>query len=736
MTFTSSSAKGNEWTGNVWIQDEWTDQDTARAIERLNVARTSATVNIVASESNASSEGNVDVTSTPATPQQLEEQQQALMTQFRRNAATNWSTFYQQNTNKFFKDRHYLHKAFPSEFGWLYPGYMSDVDGDGGGDGDGTTNDLQPAVNEYTKKDVSTIVEIGCGVGNAILPLLEQHTELMNQHNKRPTTETSMTPPPQLHIHCLDFAPTAVHLLKEDERFKAAAREGRATGHVYDLSSMHPSTISLSPDGQTLANSADVAILLFCLSAIGPHPSPALTRAAQHAMSMLKPGGVLVFRDYGRLDEAQLKLGRGDNELGDNFYRKGDGTGCYYFELDDLRELFGNKDGRSDKLNVLELDYIQRVYRNRGDGTTRRRVWVEGRFQKPFNSVSCSSEAMHQERLKKFLNTSVQRWNDYYKLMPPKFPDPLVSLSSITINSHHANSLCYSFDFMPWQTLLQPNAGTNGARTNKKQKQQAEASVTSTVASPSEVTIVDLGCGLGHDTLLNLIANQQMKYNKEFVAETSTEYHPKAHVHFLDASVEAIQQLHKDPRYQYATRPTDGEAACITSEVYDFTTSESTLVDTTLASSVDIAVCFYTLSTIGPYSTPNMKTSVQNIAKLMKSGGILLFRDFGRYDYEQLQLNSCTGSRIADNFYIRGLDNDEKDCTDKTIILSDAKGTGCYFFDLEEVRDLFIDAGFEVMSLRYVTRIFSKKGNSPKHLRENGVVAKTRVLVHGRFRKV
>ena len=45
---------------------------------------------------------------------------------------------------------------------------------------------------------------------------------------------------------------------------------------------------------------------------------------------------------------AQIKLGKADKELGDNFYRKGDGTGCYYFSLNDLRDLFVNKDDDGD----------------------------------------------------------------------------------------------------------------------------------------------------------------------------------------------------------------------------------------------------------------------------------------------------------------------------------------------------------------------------------------------------
>ena len=103
--------------------------------------------------------------------------------------------------------------------------------------------------------------------------------------------------------------------------------------------------------------------------------------AAKHAASTLKPGGTLVFRDYGRYDEAQMKLGTSRaKRIGDNFYVKSDGTRCYYFDLPDLKRLFGEEGAR---LEILELKYLRRNYRNREMSRTRRRVWVQGRFRKP-----------------------------------------------------------------------------------------------------------------------------------------------------------------------------------------------------------------------------------------------------------------------------------------------------------------------------------------------------------------
>ena len=47
-------------------------------------------------------------------------------------------------------------------------------------------------------------------------------------------------------------------------------------------------------------------------------------------VQVMKPGGVLLFRDYGLYDHAMLRFGRG-HKIADNFYVRQDGTRAYYF---------------------------------------------------------------------------------------------------------------------------------------------------------------------------------------------------------------------------------------------------------------------------------------------------------------------------------------------------------------------------------------------------------------------
>jgi len=254
-----------------------------------------------------------------------------------------WNSFYATHGTRFFKDRHYLEREFPNE---LSPEIMSTFDGD------------------------RTLIELGCGVGNAMLPFLESNIEALRRGDDCCTFST---------IHGLDLSRTAVELLRKDRRFveynekisalhrPRSCYNGGVFAHICDI------TARLPP---SCIGAADVTSSLFCLSAIDPDMMAA---AARNIALTLKLDGVLIFRDYGRYDEAQMKLGTSRGKrVKDNFYQKHDGTKCFYFTTEDVTKLFENAG-----LEVLEVQYIRRIYMNYGTGAKRRRVWVQGRFRKP-----------------------------------------------------------------------------------------------------------------------------------------------------------------------------------------------------------------------------------------------------------------------------------------------------------------------------------------------------------------
>ncbi|GAB9469792.1 hypothetical protein Gpo141_00007059 [Globisporangium polare] len=262
---------------------------------------------------------------------------------YEHEAAKNWDKFYKRNTTNFYKDRHYLRLVF-------------------------TDLDVKPE--EGVTK---TLLEVGSGVGNAALPLLEVT--------------------PALNIIAIDFADTAIALLKKQP--------------LYDPSRVAASVCDITNDAlpvEAFANGGvDFALLLFCLSAL--HPDK-MRDAVKKVVASIKPGGKLFFRDYGRYDQAQLRF-RSGHKLQENFYVRGDNTRAYYFTTEELKELMEEAG-----LVCIENEYIRRQYVNRLQSVVRFRVWVHGIFQKPESAapveVSVVSEASSSESIAEVAETKAQ----------------------------------------------------------------------------------------------------------------------------------------------------------------------------------------------------------------------------------------------------------------------------------------------------------------------------------------
>jgi len=56
----------------------------------------------------------------------------------------------------------------------------------------------------------------------------------------------------------------------------------------------------------------------------------------------------------------------------------------------------------------------------------------------------------------------------------------------------------------------------------------------------------------------------------------------------------------------------------------------------------------FVLSSISP---EKHKAVIRNLSRVMKHGGVVFFRDYGRYDMTQLRFKG--GKKIDDNFYAR-----------------------------------------------------------------------------------
>lgn len=108
---------------------------------------------------------------------------------FHENASDYWNQFYEKNEHRFFKDRHWLRIEFPE----LY-----DI----------------PA-----KTESFHVMEIGCGAGNTVFPLLATNDD------------------PRLFVHACDFSETAVSLVK------VVSSTCRVIGHAGGMRLAEPRSI-------------------------------------------------------------------------------------------------------------------------------------------------------------------------------------------------------------------------------------------------------------------------------------------------------------------------------------------------------------------------------------------------------------------------------------------------------------------------------------------------------------
>ncbi len=257
-----------------------------------------------------------------------------------------WNRFYRNNTSNFFKDRKWLRQEFP---------VLAKV----------TAKDGPPTV----------ILEVGAGAGNTAFPILA------GNENEG------------LRVHACDFSREAVELIRANEAFD----ERYMRADVWDVAAT--GSESLPPGLEE--GSVDLVVMIFIFSALAPAQ---WRQAVRNIYTLLKPGGEVLFRDYGRGDLAQVRFKKG-RYMDENFYVRGDGTRVYFFERDELMEIWGGwKDGADEGLeaversgseeqtdrgeddvegfDVVDLGVDRRLLVNRQRKLKMYRCWLQGRFKK------------------------------------------------------------------------------------------------------------------------------------------------------------------------------------------------------------------------------------------------------------------------------------------------------------------------------------------------------------------
>lgn len=187
------------------------------------------------------------------------------------------------------------------------------------------------------------ICEIGCGAGNTVFPFLREAKDA------------------NVFAYACDYSSEAIQVVKNSPFYDSS----KCKALVFDITANDiPSDIE--------PGSLDVCICIFVLSAI--HPKH-WENAANNIYKMLKPGGLLLFRDYGRFDLAQLRFKSG-RLLDDNFYCRGDGTRVYFFTNEELSKIF-------EKFQVLQNGADKRLIVNRSRKVKMYRCWLQAKFRKP-----------------------------------------------------------------------------------------------------------------------------------------------------------------------------------------------------------------------------------------------------------------------------------------------------------------------------------------------------------------
>ncbi|XP_039792316.1 methyltransferase-like protein isoform X1 [Panicum virgatum] len=256
-----------------------------------------------------------------------------------------WRSFHRRHASgKFFKERRYLLKEFPE-----LP----------------------------NSKDCAKILEVGCGNGSTAVSILrsnESITVFVCDCSKDTLEKANEIISNTKGVDIKDrFHPFLMDVSKEffpDWLFCNACKSSHDSCHE-----MRKQLPDFLRENQCCVGGMDFITMIFTLSAI---PFAIMPSTIEQCVSVLKPGGLLLFRDYVGLYDMTMLRFLPHQRVGFWEYMRSDGTLSYFFTLDTVRELF-----HAAGLITLELEYCCVRSVNRKNGKKMQRVWVHGKFMKP-----------------------------------------------------------------------------------------------------------------------------------------------------------------------------------------------------------------------------------------------------------------------------------------------------------------------------------------------------------------
>lgn len=296
-----------------------------------------------------------------------------------KNQKNQWNTYYHHNTLKGFKDRHYLLREFVELREALQE------------------SSLSASLSHRSESFSFSWMEVGCGVGNAFLPVLVEY-------GSSPCWE---------RMYAMDISAVAIGLLKDrlknevpfDVRKKVWVGVIDPTSENIILTHFSPADRYTSTgscayqkhEEEPLIPRAFVsfASLIFVLCSIS---TPFHLDVLKRIGSCLKRGSVVFFRDYAKDDHAHKRFRltrnrsihsvppcepistsiRTENNASEeeNFtYTRTNGTLTHFFTMEEVSKLFS-----SAGFHIIQLEFVERDVENRKQQQQLRRRFLQGRF--------------------------------------------------------------------------------------------------------------------------------------------------------------------------------------------------------------------------------------------------------------------------------------------------------------------------------------------------------------------